>query len=88
MKAVIFTRGRSANKQIEICEEYAMLNGIEVIYIARSEQELTRFVLSGNVDCVIVSHASRISRRMNEYIETEKMFNKFGVTLLAAGVTI
>lgn len=88
MKTVIFTRGQSAAQQIRVCEEYAKANGLEIVYTAKNEQDLTRFVLSGNVECVIVSEASRISRRRNEYIESERMFNKFGVKLIAAGGTI
>ena len=88
MKTVIFTRGQSAAQQIRVCEEYAKANGLEIVYTAKNEQDLTRFVLSGNVECVIVSEVSRISRRRDEYIESERMFNKFGVTLIAAGGTI
>lgn len=90
MKTLIFTRGKGAAQQREICEEYAKANGLEIIGAADTEKDLTVRVLSGDVQCVIVSHASRISRRRNEYIETEKMFNKFGVKLIAAesGATI
>ena len=90
MKTLIFTRGTGAPQQKAICKEYAKANGLEIIGAADNEKELTVRVLSGDVECVIVSQESRISRRRNEYIETEKMFNKFGVKLIAAesGATI
>ena len=88
MKTLIFVRGANATKQITVCEEYAKTNNLEIVAVAHSEKELNIFVLSGGVECVIVSDAHRISRRRNEYIETEKMFNKFGVKLIAAGGTI
>ena len=85
MKTIIFTRGGNTNKQIQVCEEYARANDLEIVGIAKSEQELNKFVLGGYAECVIVSDATRISRRRDEYIESEKMFNRFGVKLLAAG---
>lgn len=88
MKTLIFTRGKNERNQIEICEEYAKTNDLDIIGIASTEKELTVSVLGGGVECVIVSHASRISRRMNEYNETERMLNKFGVKLVAVGGTV
>lgn len=88
MKTIIFVRGTNATQQVRVCEEYARTNELEIVGVAYSEKELNVFVLSGGVECVIVSDAHRISRRRNEYIETEKMFNKFGVKLIAAGSTL
>ena len=88
MKTLIFTRGTNATNQITVCEEYAKANDLEIVGVAKSEKELNVFVLSGGVECVIVSEAHRISRRRSEYIETEKMFNRFGVKLIAAGGTV
>ena len=88
MKTLIFTRGNGAAQQRGICEEYAKANGLEIIGHTNNEKDLTIQVLSGGVQCVIVSEAHRITRRRNEYIETEKMFNRFGVKLIAAGGTL
>ena len=88
MKTIIFVRGTNAAKQIRDCEEYATANGLEIVGIAKSEQELNKFVLGGYAECVIVSEAHRISRSRMEYIQSEKMFNKFGVKLIAAGGTL
>ena len=88
MKTLIFTRGNREAQQRGICEEYAKTNGLEVIGSVNNEKDLTVQVLGGGVQCVIVSEASRISRRRIEYIETEKMFNKFGVKLIAVGGTL
>lgn len=88
MKTIIFTRGGNTTKQIQACEEYAKANGLEIVGIAKSEQELNKLVLSGCAECVLVSEAHRISRSRKEYIESEKMFNRFGVKLIAAGGTL
>ena len=85
LKTIIFVRGTNEKQQISKCEEYAKANDLEIVGTVNNEKELTVFVLGGNAECVLVAHASRISRRMNEYIETEKMFNRFGVKLIAAG---
>ena len=88
MKTLIFTRGRNAGAQVRVCEEYAKKNGLEIVAVADNEKELTVLVLSGGIECVIVSEAHRISRSRIEYIQSEKMFNKFGVKLIAAGGTL
>ena len=85
MKTIIFTRGGNSTKQIQVCEEYAKANGLEIVGIAKTEQELNKLVLGGYTESVIVSEAHR-SRK--EYIESEKMFNRFGVKLIAAGGTL
>lgn len=84
MKTIIFVRGTDETAQKKKCEEYARANDLEIVGAVNNEKELTVFVLGGNAECVLVSHASRISRRRNEYIETERMFNRFGVKLLTA----
>lgn len=89
MKTLIYTRGKDATKQIEICEEYAKENGLLMVGSTDNENEFTSLVLSGNIDCVIVAHASRISRRREQYEATEYMLRGFGVKLIAAeGATI
>ena len=88
MKSIIFTRGGNSTKQIQVCEEYAKANGLEIVGIAKTEQELNKLVLGGYTESVIVSEAHRISRSRKEYIESEKMFNRFGVKLIAAGGTL
>lgn len=85
MKTLIFVRGKSAKSQITTCEEYATANDLEIVGAVDNEKELTVKVLGGGIECVIVSEAHRISRRRNEYMQTEKMFNRFGVKLIAAG---
>jgi DNA invertase Pin-like site-specific DNA recombinase len=84
MKTLVFVRGTNAKQQITACEEYAKANGLEIVGTAKTERELNKFVLGGGVECVIVSNATRISRSRIEYRETEKMFNRFGVKLIAA----
>lgn len=85
MKTLIYTRGKAEQKQIEICEEYAQENGLEIVNIVDNDKDVTAFALSGQIDCVIVSHASRITRRRSEYMTAEKMLNDFGVKLIAVG---
>lgn len=85
MKTVIYVRGTNATRQIKICEEYAAANNLEIVGAVNNEIELTAFVMGGIVECVLVSDVTRVSRRRKEYITAEKMFNEFGVKLLAAG---
>ena len=84
MKTLIFTRGANAIKQIQECKEYASSNGLEIVVVVDNEKDLTVSVLGGGIECVIVSHASRISRSRKEFLETERMLNRFGVKLIAA----
>lgn len=88
MNAIIFIRGNDKAQQRGICEEYAKEKGLNIIAITDDEKEFTVKILNGGIECVIVSEASRISRRRIEYIETEKMLNKFGVKLIAVGGTL
>lgn len=83
MNAIIFTRGNSKAQQREICEKYAKENGHYIICTTDDEKTLTVEILGGGIECVIVSDASRITRRRSEYIEAEKMLNNFGVKLIA-----
>lgn len=84
MKTIIYVRGTTTTKQIEICEEYAAANNLDIIGVAKNESELTAYVMGGRTECILVSDATRVTRRRNEYITAEKMFNGFGVKLLAA----
>lgn len=88
MKTIIFVRGNNGAKQIRECEEYAKANDLEIVGVAKDEKELTVAVLGGGVECVLASEAHRISRSRMEYTQTERMFNKFGVKLIAAGGTL
>lgn len=88
MKTLIFVRGRNAREQIRVCEEYASKHDLEIVGVAKDEKELTVSVLGGGVECVIASEAHRIARSRMEYTQSEKMFNKFGVKLIAAGGTL
>ena len=83
MKTIIYVRGKNTTRQIEKCEEYAMENNLDIIGTVNTENELSAFVFSGNINGVLVSDATRIARRRNEYITAEKMFNEFGVKLFA-----
>ena len=84
MKTIIYVRGTNATRQIKICEEYAAANNLDIIGAVNNESELTAIVMGGRADCILVSDVTRVSRRRNEYIAAEKMFNEFGVKLLAA----
>ena len=85
MRTIIYARGTNATRQIKICEEYAAANNLDIVGAINNERELTAFILGGLADCVLVSDVTRVSRRRKEYLTAEKMFNEFGVKLLAAG---
>lgn len=65
--AMIYTRGHNAEsiaKQIARCEYYAELAGYEVIgYVDGSEM----FDAIGNIDVLLVSEPSRLSRSAEEF---------------------
>lgn len=84
MKTIIFVRGTNATRQIKICEKYAAANDLDVIGAVNNEIELTAFVMGDRVECVLVSDVTRVTRRRSEYITAERMFNEFGVKLIAA----
>ena len=84
MKAIIYTRGGNEQRQIEICEEYAKVNGITVIEAVSTESGLSAYVFNMKADAIIVCDAPRIARKKSDFMFTEDMLQKFGIKLLIA----
>ena len=84
MKTIIYVRGTNATRQIKICEEYAAANNLDIIGAVNEESKLAVLVLGGNIDCVLVSDATRVTRKRKEYETTVHMLRGFGVKLVAA----
>lgn len=84
MKLLIYTRGGNEERQIAKCEEYAKEHGYTIIGKVNSDHDLSGHLASGNIDAVIVSEPSRVSRKRTQYIFAEKMLNMYGVKLLVA----
>lgn len=79
--AMIYTRGHneeSIARQIARCEYFAELAGYEVIGHIDSKDTLNEI---GNVDVLIVSDASRLSRKAEEFYSIRKSLADDGIRL-------
>lgn len=83
MKAIILTRGHNAKEQEEKCKMYALTKGYEVLEVIEHIRD-TAIPLNQQIDVVIVSHISRITRDYYKYLKIEKELKDNGVTIEVA----
>lgn len=83
LNVVIYARGADAQKQIATCENYAAAYNMNVCGIITDADELNRRITDGGIDAVIVTHASRISRKMDEFIKTKNTFADHGTEIIS-----
>lgn len=81
LNTIIYVRGGNIDNQLNECIDYALEKGYNIVGIAEQENHLDHYILSNNVDYLLVSDLSRISRRQNEYLQVEKMLQKFGIVI-------
>lgn len=83
MKALIYTRGQNTGKQIEKCEAYANTQGYTIVGAVNNDDDMAVLIAAGNVDALIVSDKSRVSRLQKQYDFAEMMLRGYGVKLIA-----
>lgn len=76
--AMIYTRGNNAEGQIARCEYFAELAGYEVIGYVTGEEWYDAI---GNIDVLIVSDASRLSRSVEEFYRIVDALEADGIRL-------
>lgn len=83
-KAIIYTRGATAEEQKRHCEEYARNNGYYVVASDMDWEDIEKSIVIGGVDAVIVVNLTRITRKYAEFVSIKNVFEVFGVELLVA----
>lgn len=83
MKAIILTRGHNAKEQEEKCKIYAHSKGYEVLDVKEYVRD-TAIPLIQQIDVLIVSHISRITRDYYKYLKIEKELKDHGVLIEVA----
>lgn len=81
MNTIIYVRGGNIDNQLNKCIDYALEKGYNIVGIAENEKQLEHYILTNNVDYLLVSEISRISRKQIEYLQTERMLRMFGVVI-------
>ena len=84
MVAVIYTRGADREEQARHCEEFAKANGIYVVSSDMDWEDIEKTVVLGEIDAVIVTDMSRITRKMQEYFSIKNVFDVFGTKIVVA----
>lgn len=84
MVAVIYTRGADREEQARHCEEFAKANGIYVVSSDMDWEDIEKTVVLGEIDAVIVTDMSRITRKAKEYYSIKNIFDVFGTRIIAA----
>lgn len=81
MNTIIYVRGGNIDNQLKECRDYAEKQGYNILGMAESETQLEQCILNNNIDYLLVSDLSRISRKRTEYLKTEKTLEMFGVVI-------
>lgn len=80
MRAIIITRGQDTEAQVEKCKKYALLKGYEILEVVENIRDLT-IPITQQIDVVIASHMSRITRKHLEYHRICNSLKEYGVTI-------
>lgn len=81
MNTIIYVRGGNIDNQIKECREYAIKQGYTIVGTTENETQLEQYILNNNIDYLLVSDVSRISRKRIEYLQIERMLEMFGVVI-------
>lgn len=82
MKTVIIARGQDFEKQVEKCTKYARKIGGEVEVVTDSIYNIFQPILNGEIDIILATDMSRITRKEREYLKIKEVLNNNAVDLL------
>lgn len=82
MKTVIIARGQDFENQIEKCTKYARKIGGEVEVVTDSVYNLFQPILNGEIDIILTTDLSRITRKEREYYKIKEVLENNGVELV------
>lgn len=82
MKTVIIARGQDFEKQVEQCTKYARKIGGEVEVVTDSVYNIFQPILNGEVDVILATDMSRITRKEREYYKIKEVLNNNAVDLI------
>ena len=84
MKTVIIARGQDFEKQVEKCTKYARKIGGEVEVVTDSIYNIFQPILNGEIDVILTTDMSRITRKEREYYKIKEVLNNNAVDLIIA----
>lgn len=82
MKTVIIARGQDFEKQVEKCTKYARKIGGEVEVVTDSIYNIFQPILNNEVDIILTTDLSRITRKENEFYKIKEVLNNNAVDLV------
>lgn len=82
MQTVIIARGQDFEKQIEKCTKYALKKGYEIGAVTDSIYNVFQPILNNEVDIILTTDMSRITRQEREYYKIKEVLNNNAVDLL------
>lgn len=77
-KAAIFVRGNNIEGQFEICKKFAEKEGYYILGVTQDLAELTE-----DINVLIVSNATRLSRKAKEALEILGDLNEKGIKVVS-----
>lgn len=81
MKTVIIARGQDFENQVEKCTKYARKIGGEVEVVTDSIYNIFQPILNGEVDIILTTDMSRITRKEREYYKIKRVLDDNAVEL-------
>ena len=88
MNAIIYARSathdkQAISKQINDCKAYAAANGLNVLSVAATPEEFEVGILGLDIEKVIISTPSRLSRNAREHMKIITMLNHLKIDVVA-----
>ena len=81
MRVAIFTRGNEKAAQKLQCLIYAKFKDYNVVEVVSSTKELSKLVVNAEIDTIIMTDPSRLTRDRMEYESIQHMLRGYGVTI-------
>lgn len=84
MKTIIIARGQTFEEQHKQCMEYALKKGYDVLAVTDSIYNVFQPILNNEVDIILTTDISRITRKEIEFYKIKEVLNNNVVDLVIA----
>lgn len=84
MKTIIIARGQTFEEQHKQCMEFALKRGYDVVAVTDSIYNVFQPILNNEVDIILTTDISRITRKENEFYKIKEVLNNNAVDLVIA----